>query len=139
MVLLTTSISPIKLTFIVVILSINSRIVCYLHTISIFPSSSIIISFASGIIILFCYCSIITNHERKNSSRNIKIIATEVLILVTIRGIAETRESLSSSIRKRTLRVSSPFIITAMVVLLITMVCINKRIFSPKKSLSLSY
>lgn len=129
--------SPIKVAFSVTVRSVLVRITAYSIRSAIFPSAGVVISFSSGIIILFCYCAIITNHERKNYNNNIIIFGTVVItpIIILLVEASASRNNIKSSIVIR----SSPFIIRAMCVIVIAIICINKRIFSPLKSLIASY
>src|SRR5699024_2932812 len=102
---------------------------------SVFPKTGIIISFSSGIIILFCYYAILTRYERKNY-RN-KIIITLTITCFTIIAIRE-KEGLTNIITANIINIS-PFLVIAIAVIILSMVCINKTMFIPTKSLINSY
>jgi len=128
-------ISPIKVAFSVTTTSILIRLTAYINRSSVFPRSGIIISFSSGIIILFCYCAILTRYERKNY-RN-KIIITLTITCFTIIAIRE-KEGLTNIITANIINIS-PFLVIAIAVIILSMVCINKTMFTPTKSLITSY
>ena len=106
-------------------------------TLSIFPRAGVVISFSSGIIILFCYCAIITNYERKNINKTTLIIVVVASVMLRNTRILENKQTtnnLSTRIMSR-----RPILIIGMIVILVRIVCINKAIFSPKKTIISSY
>lgn len=129
--------SPIKIAFSITIASIIVRIIAYWPTSSVYPSCGVIISFSSGIIILFCYCAIINTHEK--TPRKKKTILTGLIITIILFRI-ENQTIIESNTRK--IKIVTPLStipIAAIGVIILTMFCINKRIFSPRKRLSFSY
>lgn len=131
-------VSPIKTTFCVVMLSLACATEIYNKYISAFPPCATIISFSSGIIILFCYCSIISNYERKINRINKNILIWITFIVITM-SISEAHTRMISDRCKTNIPLSTPFIVTAIIVVVLTIKTINKRIFSPVKSLNSSY
>lgn len=130
-------ISPIKVAFSVTLRSILVGVITYSLRSAVFPTSGVIISFSSGIIILFCYCAIITKHERKNFSN---IIATTALVLALPLLVCIRETSIRNRNTKNLVNISTtPILIGAIVVILLAILCINKRMFSPVKSLIESY
>ena len=127
--------SPLKVAFSVTLVSVALRVALYSTTSSVFPASGVVISFSSGIIILFCYCAMIRNYERKNSG----VIKWGFLALrVVLWRSWETRKG-GYTRREVSRAMSSPILVFAIIVIITTMVCINKRIFTPTKSLMGSY
>jgi hypothetical protein len=61
-----TSNSPLSFSFLILFLSIFVAIFSLGNIGVLFPSVAIVISFSTGIIILFCYCSRIVNFEKNN-------------------------------------------------------------------------
>jgi hypothetical protein len=127
--------SPVKIAFFTTILSILVSISAYPIRISVFPPSAVVISFSSGIIILFCYCAIITTHERKNSKNNIMILITTTIVLFSTKR--ETTHSPTST--KIITTLASPFIWIAIAIIILAIVCINKSMYSPIKTLVQTY
>lgn len=130
-------ITPIKVAFTVTIRSVIVRIISYVYRSSVFPAAGVVISFASGIIILFCYCAILTRYERKTVKSGIIVGVLAITFPLIIR-ITENSIRTNNS-RVREIISSSYFICAAIGVVLISIVCINKRVFSPNKNLVRSY
>ena len=135
--LLVPLISPIKVAFSVTLRSVLIGVAAYSISSAVFPTSGVIISFSSGIIILFCYCAIITNHERKNFSN----IITTTALVITLPLLVSIRESgIRSRNTKNIINIArTPILLGAIRVILLAILCINKRIFSPVKTLIASY
>lgn len=130
-------ISPIKVAFAITTASLLVRITAYSIRMSVFPRAGVVISFSSGIMILFCYCAIITNYERKNTTRKILIISTVILVI----ALQTTRNNTQTSNNTATGRIlrSSPFLLLGIIVIVVAMVCINKVMYSPKKAIISTY
>lgn len=129
--------SPIKIAFSITLSSIIVRILAYWPTSSIYPSCGVVISFSSGIIILFCYCAIINTHEKTPRKKKTAIIRIMVFITIFTIERRSTIESNTGKINIVTQLATTPLV--AMGVIILAIVCINKRIFSPRKRLSFSY
>lgn len=130
-------ISPIKIAFSITLGSIIVRIIAYWPTSSVYPSCGVIISFSSGIIILFCYCALINTHEKTPRKKKTTLIG--LIIIITVFRI-ERRSTIESNISK--IRISTQLATTPLVaigIIILAMFCINKRMFSPRKRLSFSY
>jgi len=135
-ILMVTLLSPIKVAFSVTTLSVIVRLISYSARSSVFPASAITISFSSGIIILFCYCAIITSFERKRYRK--LILGTLVVALPVTLRITENLNLSRVAKTSINLRVS-PLLARAIGVILVCIVSINSRIFSPSKSIISSY
>lgn len=130
------SMTPIKLAFLVTTVSVRARTAIYLRTGARFPRAALVISFSSGMIILFCYCATLSNHERKRRIRIVKVI---VLTLIPVLIVIE-EQATRASFNLESLSFRQLFFLTvAITTVIIAIVCINKRMFHPKKSLIRSY
>ena len=121
------------------LLSLSCRVECYNKYISLFPSCATVISFSSGIIILFCYCCIISHHERKNKIKTNKTPLIRAILILVITSVSETQSYVTSEVSKTNTPLTTPFIALAIAVVILTIKTINIRIFSPLKSLNSSY
>lgn len=136
--LVITSASPIKLSLRLRLASIRVALLTYSQYTRIFAASTVVISFSSGIIILFCYCSILTNSERKNKNQ---LALTTLVILPTILTSLRVKPFVQPSPNQENLRMtlSSPTLLVCMSLVVLAMVCINTSIFSPSKPLKTSF
>jgi len=130
--------SPLKIAFSTIILSIIVSIWIYRIRISLFPACRVTISFSSGIIVLFCYCTLLINYETKKYkiSINYTILAALLIILnnTNIIEIIKTRRN------KKIVSISfSPILIIRIIIVLISIVCINKTINNLNKAIRESY
>ena len=98
-----------------------------------FSTAVILISFSSGIIILFCYCSRIFNYE-KNKSNKVRKIAVSLIVFTLVIASTEEKTYDSSVINSRTINSQIRTISVAIVLVILRIICVNKRIFQPKKS-----
>ena len=116
--------------------SLITSIISYFNLNSIFTISAIILSFSSGIIILFSYCALITIYEEKIKNKTGILIFIIILIIIfssqTNLYITEYKKTLENSI-------SPSFLTIAIILILISIICINKRILNPQKSLNNSF
>ena len=97
-----------------------------------------LISYSSGIIILFSYCAIITPYEKKeNSSYRVKLRLTIVALIRPIIIEEKLRERMSTA--TEIVSNSLQILVLAMVTVLMVIVCVNKNMFTPKKSAMSSY
>lgn len=127
--------SPLNISFRIIILSIMVTLTIYTKSSSIFLAGCVVISFSSGIIILFCYCRVSVNYEIKSS---IKIIVYYFLSLIIIINIITPPEIVSLSTRDRFILNSIITLIRIRVVIL-SLIGINKSIFYPIKGLLTTY
>jgi len=128
-------ISPIKLTFLLIISSIILRISSYWSFSSCFPARAVTLRFSSGIIIIFCYCSIIRNYEKKNNIKKIIIIIIRPILFSSLEELCNKQDYLSFL----NIQNFQSFLIIAIRVIILSMIIINKAIFDPLKSLNNSY
>lgn len=129
------NLSPIKMAFSITLWSIGVRVIGYLIRLSVFPSSGVIISFSSGIIILFCYCAIINNFEKKNKNNTYILIIPLLLI-----GALWNREITSIGNNRWVVRfIQSPFLCRAILIVVVSIIRINKALFNPSKTLHTTY
>ena len=130
------SLSPIKLSLTVIIASIIVRVsVVVRRRISVAPSA-MVISFSSGIIILFCYCAAMSYYERKEKQNAIYLI-----ILATLSLVAALEENMIETTENsiRIVERYRQFLTVAIALVLVTIVAVNKRIYNKKKSLRRTY
>lgn len=130
------SLSPIKLSLTVIIASIIVRVsVVVRRRISVAPSA-IVISFSSGIMILFCYCAAMSYYERKEKQNAIYLI-----ILATLSLVAALEENMIETTENniRIVERYRQFLTVAIALVLVTIVAVNKRIYNKKKSLRRTY
>lgn len=129
--------TPLNLALTLTITSIVLRIIVYSRSLSIFPSAIILISFSSGIIIVFCYCAIITNYIQKSSNR-ITLNIILVLVLPLIISIRKLENKNDNSVLIKSLS-TTPIVCLAIRVVIVSIICINKRIYKKEKPLKISY
>ena len=130
------SLSPIKLSLTVIIASIIVRVsVVVRRRISVAPSA-IVISFSSGIMILFCYCAAMSYYERKEKQNAIYLI-----ILATLSLVAALEENMIETTENniRIVERYRQFLTVAIALVLVSIVAVNKRIYNKKKSLRRTY
>lgn len=132
------SITPIKYTFSLTLSSLVVIIISYEFCNRIFLRMAVVISFSSGIIILFSYCSVITSYERKNKSSSASILLYILLGTLVLFLSPLSKNCLTGSVKIRMIaRGLSLMFIISLVILVILI--INKRLIRPKKSLLRSY
>lgn len=135
--ILLTNLTPLNLALILTTLSIVLRILAYSLSLSVFPSAIILISFSSGTIIVFCYCAIITNYIQKSSKRVIFIR----IVVVAIPWIITTRKTVNNIDNLNLIKnlSTSCIILTAIIIVILRIMCINKRMYKKEKPLKISY
>mgnify|MGYP006868323950 CR=1 FL=1 len=127
--------TPIKLAFLITIISILVSIECYEATNSIFFSRRVVISFSSGIIIIICYTALISNFESKNKNlRAIVILLALTIIIVTPKKITNVLFKSTT-----TQPINSILIIFLIFMVIMSIKAINQRLFNPSKSIISSY
>ena len=129
--------SPLKISFLVILTSLLTRVEIYKNFYSLFPPSCVVISFSSGIIILFSYCTIITNYERKKSQKNLKLIIITTLLCLPFLRINEN--SILSNQEKLSTNLDSPYLLGILFVVILSIFCINNRAFSPIKPIKSNF
>ena len=104
---------------------------------SIFIPCSLIISFSSGIIILFLYCSLCSTYERKNNLKINTIISVTIIITLALHVPEEKyMYSLEKTINITRFSYSLIFVIF---IVIISIKCINTSFFNPTKKIIQSY
>lgn len=131
--------SPIKTCIVICILSILIRISCYITSKSLFPTVRIIISFSSGIIIIFSYCASICNYEA-TTNKDIRLILIIIITTITlIFSKAELNNNQTSNLEKSCIITSSINLVILMFCVIIIIYAINICILSPRKKIIKSY
>lgn len=109
----------------------------YSLSLSVFPSAIILISFSSGTIVVFCYCAIIANYIQKSSKR---IVFTAIMVVLLPLVITTRKEIMVRDRINLTKNLSSSTIITtAILIVILRIMCINKRMYKKEKPLKMSY
>lgn len=129
---------PIKKSFIIVVASVLISTIAYLSSSSIIPRCAIILTFSSGIITLFCYCCLTAGYEKapnKTPTPPLWVVISRVIVIITTREQANSPQRAKIVINTG----SSMFILMAIRVLLLAMVCINKALYNPAKPLMQRY
>lgn len=103
-----------------------------------FPFIALLISFSSGIIIMFCYCRISLFHENTSiiykKSILVVIITLIILNIIIIKEDHNLAVNLSFSINTMNF-----ILIIAIIIVIITILCINNLIKTNKKSFLCNY
>lgn len=129
--------SPFKLSLFLTITRTLIRGILYLMCNSIFIPCSLIISFSSGIIILFLYCSLCSTYERKNNLKINTIISVTIIITLAL-YIPEEKYMYSL---EKTINITrfSYSLVFVMFIVIISIKCINMSFFNPTKKIIQSY
>jgi len=130
------SLSPLKTTLVVIYTSIIVAGSLLIRRRIIFPSLALVISFSTGIIILFCYCALLTRYEKK---RKINKKITLLMIIFPIILYHERTHRETTYINNTPTETLSAFLLTAIGIVLMSILSINKNMFNPKKSLRTTY
>lgn len=102
-----------------------------------FCASALIISFSSGIIIIFCYTAIISNYENKI---RLKYWQTIIILGVIFCGLVCFNPAIREIQSKNTIIfISIPIITRIIIVVILSIKSINYVIIDPTKSLYSSY
>lgn len=101
-----------------------------------FTTAALIISFSSGIIIIFCYCATLSNYEKKSKSR-----ITCTIVIFILGALTTCSENIrdSTNLSERIIPAMSVTIVLAIVVVILSIIRVNKRIFHPTKTRISSY
>lgn len=130
--------SPLKLSLFLTLIRTTLGLLMYIISRSVFISCCLIISFSSGIIILFSYCSISSFYEYKNNLKNnIWFLLIRLLLLILILP----QEKLTPSLEKLSIGTYIiPFILIFLIfIVIVSIKCINISFFNPTKKLIQSY
>lgn len=127
-------VSPIKTSVLITVVSLIISFRMYRNIPFLFPPRVLVISFSSSIIIVFCYCSIITNYESKTKIRKILMVTISALIVISNRESNRLRR-----VKNIGVSLNSSFFLVGMLFILVSIVCINKRVFRISKPLLQSY
>lgn len=127
------SISPLVSTITVIRLSlvISSRL--YITFTSALPPSCLVISFSSGIIILFCYCAIMAKYEKSIKRKKSKKIIFVFIIFLWL-FVLKSENFGANIIKEVCVQNSSPILTCAIIIVILCALRINKRIFKPEKT-----
>lgn len=131
--------SPIKTSIIVCILSIVVRIICYCISKSVFPSACIIISFSSGIIIMFSYCASTCNYEASRDKNNKTSVIIAALMFRLIIRNNETNNYSTWNLEKSFIITSSINLLILIIYVVLIMCAINFCLLSPRKKIIKTY
>nr|QFG71635.1 NADH dehydrogenase subunit 6 [Histiostomatidae sp. XFX] len=127
--------TPLKLAFMITLMSIWVALMCYQMSSSIFCSSAVLISFSSGMMIILCYTAMMSNFESKNKNLSSFFNSVSMILLLLI-----TKKTSSVSVKENVQSVvNSSTIIILMVLVICSMKSINQSIFNPSKSMISSY
>nr|YP_010503025.1 NADH dehydrogenase subunit 6 [Thyreophagus entomophagus]UXD78887.1 NADH dehydrogenase subunit 6 [Thyreophagus entomophagus] len=137
MLLLIYSLTPLKTTFLIIFWSIISSLQIYWKTSEIFPTSSVVISFSSGMMVLFCYCAMLTPYENK-SKKNKKMILMITITLLLLTSMMEKTSVAMSNKESMKATLYTPLLL-AMTLVIMSMKSINLVMFNPSKPLISSY
>nr|YP_009862155.1 NADH dehydrogenase subunit 6 [Carpoglyphus lactis]QKV10190.1 NADH dehydrogenase subunit 6 [Carpoglyphus lactis] len=132
------SITPIKYTFSLTLSSLVVMIMSYEFCNSIFLSMAVVISFSSGMMILFSYCSVMTSYESKNKSSSASMLLYMLLGTLVLFLSPLSKNCLTGSV-KMSMMASGLSLMFMMSLVILVMLMINKSLMSPKKSLLSSY
>nr|YP_010510814.1 NADH dehydrogenase subunit 6 [Chortoglyphus arcuatus]UBQ34122.1 NADH dehydrogenase subunit 6 [Chortoglyphus arcuatus] len=129
--------SPLKISFLVILTSLLTSVEMYKNFYSLFPPSCVVISFSSGMMILFSYCTMMTNYESKKSQKNLKLIMMTTLLCLPFLSINEN--SILSNQEKLSMNLDSPYLLGMLFVVILSMFCINNSAFSPMKPMKSNF
>ena len=132
-------VSPNKLSLGLLFFSLFVSMVSYLYCLSLFIVSVIIISFSSGMMILFVYCSMISSYEVKSNSFRVPFLVFFLSFFI-LSFFDSFYVSLLGSLDSVGLVFRGSYVLLFIIILVIfTMFCVNSLIFNPQKSLLISY
>ena len=134
--LIVTASSPIKLAFTLTVRSLGVRTLVYISTARVFPPRALVISFSSGIIILFCYSSTMTRYERKTTPN---ILSSTLCLLACPALLVSRNRILRRPIKKCVIELNTPLLLGMMGLILCCIVAINISVIDPTKQLINSY
>ncbi|ACV04220.1 NADH dehydrogenase subunit 6 (mitochondrion) [Dermatophagoides farinae] len=129
--------SPFKLSLFLTMTSTLMSGVLYLMCNSIFIPCSLIISFSSGMMILFLYCSLCSTYESKNNLKMNTIMSVTIMMTLALHVPEEKyMYSLEKTMNMTSFSYSLMFV---MFMVIISMKCMNTSFFNPTKKMMQSY
>lgn len=133
--------SPLKISLMVCLTSVIMGVIFYTKTNSVFAGTTIIISFSSGIIVIFCYCASLCRFETSTKSINNKTIIIAFTLILTSRILYFNQPHTNNpQLASRSSIVHSYSTLLLLIgVVIIIMIRINIRIFKPRKKIIKTY
>nr|UNA71440.1 NADH dehydrogenase subunit 6 [Tyrophagus putrescentiae] len=135
--ILLTNLTPLNLALTLTTTSMVVSMLAYSLSLSVFPSAMILISFSSGTMVVFCYCAMMANYIQKSSKSVMFTVTMAVLLPMVMTTSKEIMVSDSMNLTKNLS--SSTMITTAMLIVILSMMCINKSMYKKEKPLKMSY
>nr|QZH55183.1 NADH dehydrogenase subunit 6 [Lardoglyphus konoi] len=125
--------SPMKMAFMVTLFSITISLHSYTLSNSVFTSCVMVISFSSGMMILFCYCSMLSNYESKILEKTTPMVLIPCLMLFMS---TSPNTTMQNSVTENSFYLTNnQTLLLTMSVVLMAMVFINKCLMDPSKTL----
>lgn len=134
--------SPMKLALMVCVMSVLLSFIYYTQTISLFTRRVVIISFSSGIIILFCYCASLCSYETSTKPQtpiHIAMVVVLIMGLLIFKLPINTNTRTTPTFLKACLVETSRLLVFLIGVVILVIITINKAIFNPQKKIIKSY
>nr|YP_009504249.1 NADH dehydrogenase subunit 6 [Histiostoma feroniarum]AWX53525.1 NADH dehydrogenase subunit 6 [Histiostoma feroniarum] len=127
--------SPLVFSFMVLTMSLWVAMVVLMMTSSMFSSCCMVISFSTGMMILFCYCSSMVSFEKKKLSKMNTVLPTIVFMLTT------NSENMSelTNVSMTSMEYQLQFLTAVIMLVVATMLSVNKTMFNPSKSSMSAY
>lgn len=119
-------------------LSILLSAQAYALTAAVLPRCAIILTFSSGMMVLFCYCAMISNHEKTQRKTNSKIILITAILAAYCLRLSE-QNNLRNTIKIVNTPQAAFIIPVAILVVILAIISINKALAVSNKSLTQSY
>nr|YP_009051472.1 NADH dehydrogenase subunit 6 [Psoroptes ovis]AIH15205.1 NADH dehydrogenase subunit 6 [Psoroptes ovis] len=136
--MLESSSSPFKISLMLAFVSTMCSAFLYFKSSSIFLCCSLVISFSSGMMILFSYCSMFSSCEYKNKAK--LNLSPLILSLLMLSMLMVPQTTLFSSMEKLCSMVSvCLYMVFLMFIVIISMSAMNISFFNPTKKLMQSY
>lgn len=127
--------SPLSLTLSTTAISILIRVLALTQRNNCFTPARVILSFSSGIMVIFFYCSILSSHEKKRKNW-ITAVATALIISITVKTEKVIEQGVPDN---PSFLLQTNFLILGIRAVLVSILCINIRILFPKKAFIHSY
>nr|YP_009192674.1 NADH dehydrogenase subunit 6 [Tyrophagus longior]ALP46623.1 NADH dehydrogenase subunit 6 [Tyrophagus longior] len=131
--ILLTNLSPLKLALTMTVTSMVVSVLAFSLSLSVFPSAGILISFSSGMMVVFCYCAMMANYSQK-SSKSVMITVTMAVLLQDVLTNGELIMVWVSMIFSKNLSLAMMVTIMSMISIL-SMMFTNKSMYKKEKSL----
>lgn len=140
LVLIVFTFSPFKLSLFLRLVSVLMRRVCYFLTGRVFVSSALVISFSSGMIILFSYCAIVSNYQTKNKMLGLVLFCLIVggIFLFLLFRVFSKEGFMLQRVRQGLVSETS-VLLFLMIMVFFSIFNINKTYFNPTKKFIQSY